>query len=174
MIHGRRAFTLVEVMVAVLILALVSTAAALSFSHPLDVARLDDACRDVQQFDAATRELARSTGKPVRMTFDLSGDLVRRQGGRAADAEARFALPTAIQLTEVRVEGEAFATGAVQVDASPLGWTRSYAVRFTARSGERWLLISGVSGQATRLNDVRELDAIEATANPRSPRHDAD
>lgn len=172
--NRRGAFTLVELMAAVLILALLSTAAVLSFSHPLASARLDDACRELQRFDASARALSRVTGKPVRTMLNLTDNvLVRRQGGGSEDA-ARVPMPAGIRLAEVRIEGESFTGGEVEVDASPVGWTRTYAVRLAGQSGERWVLFAGVTGQATRLNDVRELDAIEAQANARAPRHDAD
>jgi prepilin-type N-terminal cleavage/methylation domain-containing protein len=173
--NRRRAFTLVELMAAVLILALLSTAAALSFSHPLAAARLADACRELQRFDASARELGRATGKPVRMMLSLSDDvLIRRQGGGSADA-ARVPMPAGVHLAELRIGGESFTAGEVEVDASPVGWTRTYAVRLVGHSGERWMLFAGVSGQATRVSDVRELDATEAQANGRTaPRHDAD
>src|SRR5688500_15941446 len=79
--HGR--FTLDEVMSVMLILALLSAAAAWSFAQPLARARTAEAVELVTSFDASSRLGARQFGRGVDMIFDLTaGTLERREGER--------------------------------------------------------------------------------------------
>src|SRR5215471_6908216 len=59
------AFTLIEIMLAVLIVGLLASAAALSFRQPIRAARAQDAVELIRSFDAGAREVARRFAKPL-------------------------------------------------------------------------------------------------------------
>ena len=72
----RSAFALIEIMMAVLLMALLASAAALSFSEPLRAARAKDAIEMVRFFDETSRQSARRFGRPVRISFNLSANKI--------------------------------------------------------------------------------------------------
>jgi prepilin-type N-terminal cleavage/methylation domain-containing protein len=79
-------FTLVEMMIAVLLMALFASAAALSFSHPLRKARSRDAIEQLRSFDTSSRIFATRHNRGVRLVFDLtSNTLSRRERSDGAD-----------------------------------------------------------------------------------------
>ena len=59
------AFTLIELMLAVVLLALLTGAAALSFVKPVHAARSRQAIELVKRADATAREEAQRSGDPV-------------------------------------------------------------------------------------------------------------
>jgi prepilin-type N-terminal cleavage/methylation domain-containing protein len=85
---SRRAFTLIETMLAVLLLALVASAAALTFSKPVAQARGQDAVELLRHFDATTRAAASAAGRTVRITFDLSSGVITRGDGEFSHEHA--------------------------------------------------------------------------------------
>src|ERR1051326_5415942 len=123
----RGAFTLIELMMAVLVLALLTSAAALSVSRPIASARERDAMDQLASFDAASRQAAIAAGAPVRIVFDLStAALLRRDGRDLSELRCRTMLPTGCRIEQVRIGSAEFSSGEVFVDVSPLGLTRSY------------------------------------------------
>jgi prepilin-type N-terminal cleavage/methylation domain-containing protein len=173
--RGPRAFTLIELMLAVLLLALLASAAALSFSQPIRAARLHDAIEQLRAFDATARQAAVSSGHSVRLAFDLgAGTLARRdEGGRTLRFQST--LPPGFRVDELRIGGHTASSGQALLDISPLGASRTYALHLRGPSTDQWLLIAGMSGQMAIISNELALDTIFAQiAPPASPRHDAD
>ena len=111
-----RGFTLVEMVVVIAIMALLTSAAALSFSGPLRATRASDAIRQVQSFDDATRQHAKRFGKDLQIVLDLSRDrLIRRQ---SADGPAmhELQLPHGCRIERVRVGGKVIDRFAIEQD----------------------------------------------------------
>ena len=81
----RRGFTLIEVMMAVLILAMLAGVGAISFRKPLQRAKGIDAVQRVKFLDESSRTLARKQGKSVAMEIDpAKGTLVRLEGEKVS------------------------------------------------------------------------------------------
>jgi prepilin-type N-terminal cleavage/methylation domain-containing protein len=148
-----RGFTLIETMLAVLLLALLASAAALSFSRPIAAARLDDAVELVHVFDANTRIAARN-GHGSRLTLNLATNTLERRDG-AERAEATFAtpLPTGCRIAAVRIGPDSVKQGEVDLDVSALGLSRSYAVQLAGPTEDRWLVFAGLSGEMVTVAD---------------------
>jgi prepilin-type N-terminal cleavage/methylation domain-containing protein len=181
-VQSCRAFTLIEVMMTVLLMALLASAAALSFSGPLRSARAADAQDQIRSFDAAARDMARHSHREVRLVFDLSGStLARREGPELQDLRSRVSLPAGCRVTQLCVAGQSFEDGEAVVDFSSLGIGRSYAIHLSGAGLDRWLLIAGLSGQMTQVQDEVEAQSILGRAAPMAyrswdgnPRNDAD
>src|SRR2546423_437223 len=118
-----RGFTLIEMMAVVIIMALLATAAALSFARPMRVARARDAVDQIQSLDASARQFARRFGKPVEIVFDLSnGTLARRDRDTIA---FQSSLPRGCRIDEVRVAGQSFSLGEASIQCAASGMSRS-------------------------------------------------
>lgn len=163
----RDAFTLIETMLAVLLLAVLASGVAIGFSRPLHLARADDAVNVVKAFDAAARQAAINFDKPVRMSFDLAdGTLTRWEDESAA---ARVRLPSGYRIERTKIDGRTDSVGLVPVDVSPQGRSRTYAVHLIGPSLDRWIVFAGLTGLTTERANESDLPA-----GPRSARHDAD
>jgi prepilin-type N-terminal cleavage/methylation domain-containing protein len=157
----RGAFTLIELMMAVLVLALLTSAAALSLSRPIASARERDAMDQLASFDAASRQAAIAAGAPVRIVFDLStAALLRRDGRDLSELRCRTMLPTGCRIEQVRIGSAEFSSGEVFVDVSPLGLTRSYAVQISGPQAQHWIVVAGLTGQSAEVGDERAVASI--------------
>jgi prepilin-type N-terminal cleavage/methylation domain-containing protein len=170
------AFTLIELMLAVLLLALLTSAAALSFSAPLRAARAQDAIAQLREFDQSARRAAIASGRAVRMVFDLSdASLLRRDGPQLDQRRAQTALPHGFRVDEVRIGEHRESVGEALVDISPLGLSRTYALHVVGSSFDQWLLVAGMSGEVKAISDEAEISIIfEAIDGSHPPRHDTD
>ena len=161
-------FTLIETMLAVLLMALLASAVALTFSRPLQRARAEDAADLVVAFDAAARQAAVAGGRPVRLRLDLADATLERYEGDAT-LRAHAQLPTGCRLDRVRVGRRTQSAGAADVDVSAHGWGRSYDVHLTGPNLDRWVCFAGLTGLATEVTDDRALPTP-----PPTPGYDAD
>ena len=164
---NRRAFTLIETMLAVLLLAVLASGVAIGFSKPLQAARAQDAIDILKAFDAAARQAAINFDQPVRITLDLAdGTLTRLENGTPA---ARNRLPSGYGIERTTIDGRIDSVGLVPVDVSPQGRSRTYTVHLLGPGLDRWIMFAGLTGLATER--AHETDLPTA---PRSGRHDAD
>jgi prepilin-type N-terminal cleavage/methylation domain-containing protein len=154
-------FTLIEIMLAVLIVGLLASAAALSFRQPIRAARAQDAVELIHSFDAGAREVARRFAKPLVLTFDLrEGRLERHENEDQATYTAL--LPHGVHIGQFRTAARRVAEERIDIPCSAAGLTRTYAVRLVGPGVDRWLLVSGFSGDVQAIQDEAQLDAIFA------------
>ncbi|HEY7115769.1 MAG TPA: type II secretion system protein [Tepidisphaeraceae bacterium] len=169
--HRARGFTLIEVMIAVVILGILAGATALAFTGPLHRARTVEAIEQLRYLDASARDLARRTGRSVTLAFDLSENILERRDRPGGPAVFRANIPSPLRIDAVWRGRQRITDGQAQIAVSPLALSETYAVKLAAPQGERWLLVSGLSGQTKVLNDDAQVESIlEAT----TPRRDAD
>ena len=146
-------FTLIELMLAVVLLALLTGAAAMTFARPIRNARAQQAIELVCRSDAMARENARRFGRPGRITFDLHDQVIRRSTG------PDHTLPTGYQIREVRTAERGVVGGEISLDVSSKGLSRSYAVHLIGPGMDRWLLVAGLSGEVSQ-TDESQLQQI--------------
>lgn len=159
-----RAFTLIETMLVVLLLAIVASAAALTFSQPIAQARADDAFDQLRSFDANARIAAKSSGKVVRVVFDLSDNrLDRREGGNLKDTRYSVHLPAGCRIEAVRIGRQSTTFGEVPLDLSAMGLSRSYAVHVVGPATDRWAIFAGLTGE---MNVVANETAVRQILEP--------
>ena len=168
-------FTLIETMLAVLLMALLTSAVTLSFSAPLRRARAEDAIDLLASFDAAARQMTVASGRPVRLRFDPAEGTAERLEGDATP-RARVQLPTGYRIAQVRVGRQSRSAGPTDVDLSAHGWGRSYDVHLVGPGVDRWLCFAGLTGQTTEVTDERALPTAPTTPGfaPAVPGDDAD
>jgi prepilin-type N-terminal cleavage/methylation domain-containing protein len=157
-----RAFTLVETMLAVLLLALLASAAAMTFSRPIAQARGEEALDLLRHFDATTRAAAVAGSRTMRITFDLSNGTLSRRDPRAAADDVRYAakLPPGCRIVAFRIGGESTTSGEAPLDVSAGGLSRTYAVHLVSPAADHWVAFAGFSGEAIRVSDESKLSDI--------------
>ena len=149
------AFTLVELMIAILLLALLTSAVALSFSGRLKAARSRDSLEQLRSFDATARQFSMRYSRAVQIVFDLSANtLARREGANDDVARCQVSWPTGYWVDEVRIGNQLYANGeAASVGISPLGIGPTYAVRLRGPDYDQWIVSAGLTGIMTPVKD---------------------
>jgi prepilin-type N-terminal cleavage/methylation domain-containing protein len=168
----RRALTLIEIMIAVLVLGLLTGLAAWSFSGPLRRAQLEEAVEQIRYLDATTRQLARESGRPVTIVLDIdAGAVSRREGVRGGPVVYHAPLATGTRIERVRTATEDRTGGTAEIEVSPLGLSPSYAVLVAGPKWRRWVFVSGLGAQVSVISDDSEIASIFAAARDSPRRH---
>jgi prepilin-type N-terminal cleavage/methylation domain-containing protein len=167
------AFTLMEIMVVIAIMALLTSAAALSFTGPLRAAQAQDAIEQVRAFDASSRLYARRFGKETTLVFDVSTQTLARREGVRHEPVYQAHLPRGCSIERVRCGDRIADSGEIAIPCSSLGLTRSYTVHLVGPSTDRWISFAGLSGEMTVTAHDPD-DANNFAAPPAPPRNDAD
>ena len=166
------AFTLIEVLAVVAITAVVAGAVALTFTYSVRAATERDVLERVTDLDAATRRLARVEGAPMRLLFDLERGEVRQQRADGTDTGQRVRLAPPMAITRVRTSAGDVRFGRAEINVSGAGHAPTYAL-LLGDGAAGGVLLAGLTGQATALEDDEAAQDILATIGATPPRHDA-
>jgi prepilin-type N-terminal cleavage/methylation domain-containing protein len=172
-------FTLVESMLAVLILGLLACAATLSLSRPLADAEARETFSLLSSSDHWSRQAARDAGKPVRLVIDPTNATVARfEGAGLRERRTLLNIPRHCSVREIRVGRNSWSDQAVTVDFSASGYSPSYALRLHTETVDWWLVFAGMTGQVTKVSDEATADAMlgaqHAPSQNGAARDDAD
>jgi len=154
-LSGRRGFTLIETMLAVLIMALLASAAALSLSGPVRKARAREAVDVVMAADRSARQEAHDSGRAVRLVFDPASGAISRVEGVAT--QFRSVIPRSFKISDVWVGRRVFREARAEVGFSGAGFSASYAVHLTGPGADGWVVFAGLSGQASVVSDEQAV-----------------
>jgi prepilin-type N-terminal cleavage/methylation domain-containing protein len=158
-------FTLIEVMAVIVIMGLLAGVAALTFARPLAASRARNAQDQILSLDSSARQFARRFGRPVEVAFDFATQTIARRERDEIVFSAR--LPGGCRIEEIRVNGRDESLGEIAIPISSNAMSQSYAVHLVGQDLDRWLVVAGLSGQVTQINDVATLDQILPTATSR-------
>jgi prepilin-type N-terminal cleavage/methylation domain-containing protein len=165
----RRGFTLIEIMVAVVILGLLTGAVVLTFAAPVNRARMVEAVEELSYLDASTRQWARQSGRAAELRIGLDDGVLERREGRAGYRQTMFraTIPAPLRIAAVRTaDASREDSGEVVLPVSWTGASPSYAVKIAGPEGARWVLVAGLSGEVRTLSDDAQVDSIFAAINP--------
>lgn len=168
------AFTLIETLVVVVLLGIISTAAALTFRSSLQSAASTDAIEQIKYLDSTSRQRARHFNQPVQIIFDLANStLSRREGGKRNQDSFTASLPRGFSIDQINIAGQSTFNGEISLTSSPAGFTPSYAAHLIGPNFDQWLLFAGLSGQLTLINDEQTVQDILAPTRqgPKSGRN---
>jgi prepilin-type N-terminal cleavage/methylation domain-containing protein len=168
-LYGSGGFTLVEMLVVMVLLGIISTAAALTFHSSLQSATATDAISQIKYLDSTSRQRAVRFNQPVEIIFDLTNSsLSRREGSKRNDQSFTASLPRGFTIDQINIAGQSTFNGEVSLTCSPTGLTNSYAIHLIGPNFDQWLLFAGLSGQLTLIKDEATVQDILA-----STRHSA-
>lgn len=169
----RSAFTLIEVLAVVTILALVAGATIWSLAADVRRGTCADAIGRVAWADRTARLAARRLGRPCGLRFDLDARRLWRIEDDGLRTTHEVALPGGYHIDRliIAATGGAADYGAIDVAYSIAGRSTDYAVHLTSRDGSdgTWIVISGLTGQVTsdlHENEVHNLFTALAAGRP--------
>jgi prepilin-type N-terminal cleavage/methylation domain-containing protein len=155
----RNAFTLIELVVVIVIMAILSTIAAVSLSGTMGKYDLSRAAETIERFDANARRQARVTQAPVTMTIERTkGRLKVDVAGR--DRDATYRLPGRVTIGSIRLHRRFVAGTVFAASVSADGQSPTYAVELSRGRMTRWLVFVGVSGQVVQAENEDQVDAL--------------
>jgi len=169
-VKNASAFTLIELTVVIVLLGIISTAAALTFRSSLQAASATDAIAQIKYLDSTARRRAVRFNQPVELVFDLSNSsLSRREGNKRNDVSFSSPLPRGFSIDQINIAGQSTFNGEISITCSPTGLTSSYALHLIGPNFDRWLLFAGLSGQITLIQNEETVQDILSPArqNPR-------
>jgi prepilin-type N-terminal cleavage/methylation domain-containing protein len=158
----RRAFTIIELLAVLVLMALLAGSAVYAFGFELRSARLADASGQIRDLDQMTRRLASGTGAPTSMVIQpYKGRLFRRDlSGRTSQP---VALSRRIRIDRVLVAGHEATRSDVRIDFMKDGSSSSYALRLSAPDQTpRWIVVAGLGGEVTQTSDDKQVEHIFA------------
>lgn len=151
----RSAFTLIEMVITCLIVAMLAGVVTMSVRGRIMSIRLTQANEQIERADRFARSLAVSRGVPVKLVLDGNNKLRVRTKRRT---HKTIQLPEVLNVslrTNRRVRSRS------EIAISPLGQSASYALELRVgpkQSG--FVLVSGVSGQTLRTRNSGQVDAL--------------
>jgi len=164
-----RAFSLVELAVVLVILAIMAAAVTLRAHGPMRQCRMEDVVDRVVQYDYLTRSQARQHGRAMHLVVDLNEGQLRRTDVKEERAfGTELTMPRDFRVGRLLVRDGDLSAGSVSIAVGEHGWTPSYAVRLDGPGGRKqWLLFLGLTGQALRVDDERTAQDILAAGKTR-------
>ena len=160
---GRSAFTLIELVVAVILLSVLSTIVMASVSGHLHYARLVQTANRLESLDRRARELARRQAFPVSLVWDTREtvaqiDVGTKEGDR--DSTRSVKPGRLVTFDDIIIAGQR-SNSMTDVSISPLGQSATYGVKLAAPNGAvLWLVTLGRTGQHLRFETEEDARAI--------------
>jgi prepilin-type N-terminal cleavage/methylation domain-containing protein len=154
-----RGFTLIETMLAVLLLALLASGAALSFSRPIQASRARQAIDEVCAADHAARLDAMRADRAVRLLIDSNANSIRLYEHEQLRSQTKLAGSSRID--RILIGQRLIRDGSASVDFSGSGYSNSYAVH----TSNTWIIFHGLTGEMTLTTDEQTARSI---LNPQS------
>jgi prepilin-type N-terminal cleavage/methylation domain-containing protein len=166
---NRRAFSLVELIVVLLVLAIVAGVVAVSARGPLRKVGIERTVDEVVAFDQLTRQFARQQDRALKLLVDLSAGEFKRTDEEGRDVLGEpLRLAPGYRVARLRLAGQDIASGQVAISCSALGLTPTYAVLLEGPGGRRqWVLVAGLSGQIVGTSDDEQVQDILALLEAR-------
>jgi prepilin-type N-terminal cleavage/methylation domain-containing protein len=155
-------FSLIELTVVLLIMAIIVSAVVLQLSGPMHNAQMRDVIARVVRFDSLTRTYAGNNDLSVRMEVDLNAGEIRRMARDSTDQLGRrLVLPSGFRITRLVLGNQEVEAGSVSMSCSQAGLTPSYALEIGGPGGRRrWLVFAGLTGQMTEIEDDKGIEEI--------------
>jgi len=164
-ITNRSAFTILEVVTVLAILALAASLVAVNYREPVNSTRLEHAFETVERLDQRVRHWCKTHNTPVRITVDLDRGVfaaIGENGQQLSIPEAT--IPDGMKLKELRIMGENRFGRDTQILYSTRGTAPCWAFSI-AYSGNRkkYRFIIGATGQSIPFEDEDALLRFENT-----------
>ena len=152
---SRRGFTLLELIVVLLLVALVSAMVVVRWSGLHRGPAMESAVSQLEFLDAHMRRYAQMRRQQCSMSIDLSSNLVRKQYHAASNKNPRWeSLGANIRILDVDGPSVFKQGNKVEIVYQADGSTRSFGLELSGPGEQRaYLLVAGVSGQVTRFDE---------------------
>ncbi|MHB8974538.1 MAG: prepilin-type N-terminal cleavage/methylation domain-containing protein [Pirellulaceae bacterium] len=148
-------FTLLELLVVLVIMALLTALVAVRLQGPYQSARLEDALQRVAFVDSQARAHAREFSTSCQIVFQLDRGRLYSQGpGSDSARHCEFSLPGSLRIERLLTSQMELGSGTGCIDISARGTAVTYALCLATSQGtHRWLLFAGLTGRVAYPKD---------------------
>lgn len=171
--RDRRAFTLIEMMAVLVIIALLAMVAGLVLAGPASVARMSDVTDRIEQIDRQARDYAQRFDCPTQLTFNLTAQSITIQRTDDQSLVGRtLHVPAKYRIERIRFAGQSSDAGETLLSCSTHGSTPSYGLVIAGPQQRVCFLVAGLTGRFAELANEQSIDeTFKALADAG---HDAD
>ncbi len=164
--HG--GFTLLEMVVVMIIIAMLATAVFVSASGWFRTARIRDGVSQLAFIDRMTRQHAAQFDRQTALEFDLKKGTIMRINDNPSDRRThRFRLPGGLRLQQIKTAAEGVTSGQMAIPCSTQGHTPTYAVLLASPDqAQQWIVIAGLTGQVVTVDDEEDTEHLLAELAP--------
>lgn len=155
----RRAFTLIELVVVMIIMGTLASMVVYSLGGTIDRHRMSQAVETIEIFDARARRTARTLRGAVNARIDRSEGKLSVNADRPGH-DVSFRLPSRVEITEIRFGSKQLRGRETGFRVSAQGRSASYAVQLQRGKLTKWLVVLGFSGQVVTMDKEGEVNAI--------------
>lgn len=164
----RAAFTLVELVVVLVIISIVASAAIFSLRRPLQIARLNRAISSLEDADRRARMEAQRSGTIVELIVDPRDNLAQQTtlvDGRRQTESRSLSLSGSQTIDRFMFANGTTVKEQLKVKFAPNGRSATYAIRLKAtgnnpQSLQTWLVVVGATGQYVEVNEDSVVEQI--------------
>jgi prepilin-type N-terminal cleavage/methylation domain-containing protein len=154
----RRAFTVIELVACLAIMAMLAASAAISLHSHRSEATLPTAVQIIRFADEQARQRALRSDSPVELRLDFARpDTILLSSGPTS---SEFQLPDGFRVARARIAGQPRDNDDISVRFSPRGLAPAYAVQITDGTRSQWLAFTGLIGEPQTLDDDQTLEDI--------------
>lgn len=148
-----RGFSLLELLVVLVLVALVSATVVMRWSGVQQRATLKATVEQIEFADAHLRRYAQSHGTSCRLVFDLKNHrLCKQYHNQSQNNPAWESLGRSIKLKEVQSTAQTQQSSQIELTFRRDGTSPTYGLELLGPGQQKiWLIVAGVSGQVTRL-----------------------
>ncbi len=166
--NGHRGFSLLELLVVLVLVALVSATVVVRWSGVQQDAALQSAVGQLEFNDAYLRRYARTHGTLCSLAFDLKEHRLRKQYRSESRQNPPWeTLGRGIQVRQLQT-GHASAKNRTEVTYQRDGTSVTYGIELAGPRGQKtWLIVAGITGQITRLTTQKKYEDAFQIVSPR-------
>jgi len=179
----QRAFTLLELLCVVAIVALLSGAVSLALGRRSHPANMLAAVQQIKYADSIARAGTQRSGKSMRIEFDVEKQVVTLLAGdenHTVTHRSYFGQPIRLnrvwkKVAESSDDASVLSTGqSVQIEYSTDGFSPTYALELVMDSQSRWIVVSGLTGTFEEFGSEGDVLAIAKLGMTDAKREDSD
>lgn len=157
-----QAFSLLELIVVVVIVALISAAVAVQWSGVHHKAVRSSAVARLESLDQHLRSFARTNRTGCQLSVEIGSSKIRKSyHERRGTNPSPESLGRGIRIARIESTVDISTAKQVLIPFWPDGSSASYGIELTGPgSSKQWLVFAGISGQLTQLETEGDFDAL--------------
>lgn len=152
MIKQSKAFTLVEISIVLLILAISAAAITINFAGASVSVQKKEIIAKVNEIIFLTRQHARQTRSEVLLSLDLHEGTFHQIVREDKQTFPKWNLPKGFSLNRFKSFNLDIDKGKTSIQVSPNGLHRSFAIQFQKNDQSFLIIVSGLTGQCIEEN----------------------
>jgi type II secretory pathway pseudopilin PulG len=153
--------TLIELLVVLTVLGFVAATVTMRLGGRLGHAALAQSVSQWKFTDSQLRTRAARKGRSIALHLEVGSNQLELALDPEDDgARTVRSLGRGVTLTRYRSATREITYGPIAIDYSSEGTTETYAVELTGSQGARWVLVAGLTGQATEVANGDDIDEL--------------